>query len=139
MTIIGKINFSTDNTYWESMMQTYNLSSVVEKSTSFLVNNPSCIDLILANWKYKYYYFILPMSNKITLFITQTPESRISRFCILARLFIYSLIGLLDVNLLDITRLGLSISKLTDLNDLVVRVFFNLYFLPTVSFLSWRT
>ena len=138
MTIIGKINFSIDNTYWESMMQTYNLSSVVEKSTCFLVNNPSCIDLILANWKYKYYYFILPMSNKITLFITQTPESRISRFCILAGLFIYSLIGLLDVTLLDI-RKGLSISKLTDLNDLVVRVFFNLYFLTTVSFLSWRT
>ena len=43
--LIGDFNLSTENQHLDALIQTYNLNNLINKSTSFQSNKPTCIDL----------------------------------------------------------------------------------------------
>ena len=48
---IGDFNLPVDNSDLEAFMQAYDFSSLIKKTTCYESNTPSCIDLLLTNWK----------------------------------------------------------------------------------------
>ena len=49
--LIGDFNLTVNNKNVGVFMNTFNLESLINKSTSFQLTNPNCIDLILTNKK----------------------------------------------------------------------------------------
>ena len=49
--LIGDFNLSTENQHLDALIETYNLNNLINKTTCFQSNKPTCTDLILTNKK----------------------------------------------------------------------------------------
>ena len=50
--VISDFNLPVENSHLETIIQAYNLSSLIKKPTCYQSHTPSCIDLILTNRKH---------------------------------------------------------------------------------------
>ena len=50
--VIGDFNLPVENSHLETIIQAYDLSSLIKKPTCYQSRTPSCIDLILTNRKH---------------------------------------------------------------------------------------